>query len=87
MFQGVNISQMAVEKPSLQKFNKHYEKGVIQPKPVKLFEATDIVGTFRYMRKGQHIGKIVVSLPADASQLQVVRKPQTASSRQVVRIC
>ncbi|TFB00888.1 hypothetical protein CCMA1212_007372 [Trichoderma ghanense] len=43
----VNISQMAVEKPSLQKFNKHYEKGVIQPKPVKLFEATDIVGTFR----------------------------------------
>ncbi|KAL6872001.1 putative polyketide synthase [Trichoderma novae-zelandiae] len=83
-FHGIDMSQMAVERPEmckriLQQFNKYYEKGAIRPiTPVKPFEATDIVEAFRYMQKGQHIGKIVVSMPEDASQLQVAAKAQVA---------
>lgn len=81
-FHGIDMSQMAVERPDmckriLQQFNKYYEKGAIKPiVPVKHFEAGDIVEAFRYMQKGQHIGKIVVSMPKDPSKLQTAAKPQ-----------
>ncbi|KAL7786787.1 putative polyketide synthase [Trichoderma ceciliae] len=81
-FHGIDMSQMAVERPDrcrkiLQQFNKYYEKGAIKPiTPVKLFEATEILEAFRYMQKGQHIGKIVVSIPTDTSRLQIAAKPQ-----------
>ncbi|RFU76193.1 polyketide synthase [Trichoderma arundinaceum] len=83
-FHGIDMSQMAVERPDrckkiLQQFNEYYEKGAIKPiAPVRLFEATDIIEAFRYMQKGQHIGKIVVSMPADTSKLQVAAKSQAA---------
>ncbi|KAL6903104.1 polyketide synthase [Trichoderma evansii] len=83
-FHGIDMSQMAVERPGmcktiLEQFNKYYKKGAIKPtSPMKRFEATDIIEAFRYMQKGQHIGKIVVSMPADASKLQVAAKPHTA---------
>ncbi|KAL6694561.1 KR domain-containing protein [Trichoderma pleuroticola] len=81
-FHGIDMSQMAVERPEmckkiLQQFNKYFEKGAIKPViPVKHFEAGDIVEAFRYMQKGQHIGKIVVSMPEDPSKLQSAAKPQ-----------
>ncbi|KAM0256221.1 hypothetical protein ACHAQJ_005092 [Trichoderma viride] len=83
-FHGIDMSQMAVERPDmckriLQQFNKYYEQGAIKPiSPMKHFEATNIVEAFRYMQKGQHIGKIVVSMPENASKLQVAAKPHTA---------
>ncbi|UKZ55581.1 Type I Iterative PKS [Trichoderma virens] len=79
-FHGIDMSQMAVERPDmckkiLQQFNKYYEKGVIKPiTPIKSFQATDIIEAFRYMQKGQHIGKIVVSMPTDPSDLQAATK-------------
>lgn len=81
-FHGIDMSQMAVERPEmckkiLQQFNKYYEKGAIKSiTPVKHFEAEDIIEAFRYMQKGQHIGKIVVSMPEDPSKLQSAAKPQ-----------
>ncbi|PTB51813.1 hypothetical protein M431DRAFT_19014 [Trichoderma harzianum CBS 226.95] len=81
-FHGIDMSQMAVERPDmckkiLQQFNKYYKKGAIKPiAPVKHFEAGDIIEAFRYMQKGQHIGKIVVSMPKDQSKLQSATKPQ-----------
>ncbi|KAH0524470.1 hypothetical protein TsFJ059_006974 [Trichoderma semiorbis] len=81
-FHGIDMSQMAVERPEmckkiLQQFNKYYEKAAIKPiAPVKRFEAADIVEAFRYMQKGQHIGKIVVSMSADTSELQSTAKSQ-----------
>ncbi|KAL7934550.1 putative polyketide synthase [Trichoderma chlorosporum] len=86
-FHGIDMSQMAVERPDmcrkiLQQFNEYYENGTVKPiTPVKLFEATDIIEGFRYMQKGQHIGKIVVSMPTDPSKLQVAAKPQTVKFR------
>ncbi|KAL7798706.1 putative polyketide synthase [Trichoderma afarasin] len=81
-FHGIDMSQMAVERPDmckkmLQQFNRYYEEGAIKPiAPVKHFEAGDIVEAFRYMQKGQHIGKIVVSMPADPSRLRSAAKVQ-----------
>ncbi|KKP04811.1 hypothetical protein THAR02_03069 [Trichoderma harzianum] len=81
-FRGIDMSQMAVERPDmckkiLQQFNKYYEKGAIKPiAPMKHFEAEDIIEAFRYMQKGQYIGKIVVLMPADPSKLQSVATPQ-----------
>ncbi|PTB36575.1 hypothetical protein M441DRAFT_62043 [Trichoderma asperellum CBS 433.97] len=83
-FHGIDMSQMAVERPDmcktiLEQFNKYYEQGAIKPiSPLKRFDVTDVMEAFRYMQKGQHIGKIVVSMPADASKLQVAAKPHTA---------
>ncbi|KAM0454086.1 hypothetical protein ACHAO4_004834 [Trichoderma viride] len=83
-FHGIDMSQMAVERPDmckeiLEQFNKYYEQGAIKPiSPMKRFEASDIIEAFRYMQKGQHVGKIVVSMPTDGSKLQVAAKPHTA---------
>nr|ALQ32752.1 putative polyketide synthase [Fusarium anthophilum] len=38
-------------------------------KPVKVFDASDAEGAFRYMQKGVHLGKIVVSIPPQSSTL------------------
>ncbi|KAF5970834.1 fumonisin cluster-polyketide synthase [Fusarium bulbicola] len=53
------------------------ESGSIQPiKPVKVFDASDAEGAFRYMQKGVHLGKIVVSIPPHSSTLlPVTPKP------------
>ncbi|KAG4273107.1 acetyltransferase [Fusarium proliferatum] len=46
------------------------EANSIQPiKPVKVFDASDAEEAFRYMQKGVHLGKIVVSMPPQSSTL------------------
>jgi len=46
--------------------------GAIKPiTPLKIFEATEIQDCFRYMQKGQHIGKIIVKMPENAENLPV----------------
>lgn len=83
-FHGIDMSQMAVERPDMCKtvlgqFNKYYKQGAIKPiSPMKRFEATNIIEAFRYMQKGQHIGKIVVSMPENTSNLQIAARPHTA---------
>ena len=49
----------------------YYRQGLITPiQPVTRFEASKIQDCFRYMQKGQHIGKIVVAMPESYSDLE-----------------
>nr|ALQ32767.1 putative polyketide synthase [Fusarium aywerte] len=60
--------------------------GIIQPiKPIKVFDAFDVEGAFRYMQKGVHLGKIIVSIPAQGNMLLPVtpRPPQARLSPDV----
>ena len=50
----------------------YYQQGAIEPiKPMTTFPATRIVDAFKFMQKGQHIGKIVVTMPEDPEELEV----------------
>lgn len=47
-----------------------YEKGEIKAiTPITEFEGNAVENAMRFMQKGSHIGKVVVTLPEDASQL------------------
>ena len=55
----------------------YFRHGFIQPiKPLKLFDAVEIEEAFRFMQKGQHIGKIVVSMPQYQEELPTALTPQ-----------
>ncbi|KAK5997537.1 Highly reducing polyketide synthase gloL [Cladobotryum mycophilum] len=52
---------------------KYYSEGHIKPiAPITIFPARDISDAFRYMQSGKHIGKIVVTMPEDASNPSAV---------------
>lgn len=54
-----------------------YEQGHIKPiKPMKTFEAAHIEEAMRYMQKGSHIGKIVVTFPEDPMELEATAAPR-----------
>ena len=54
-----------------------FRLGLIKPiQPTTLFEASQIEDAFRYMQKGQHIGKIVVRMPTPAHDLPSTSKIQ-----------
>lgn len=56
----------------LEQCMKFHLQGAIEPiKPMKAFDATWIVDTFRCMQKRQHIGKIVVTMPKNPQSLAV----------------
>ncbi|KAF5862098.1 hypothetical protein ETB97_012163 [Aspergillus alliaceus] len=62
---GVDMAAVNLECP-----DKQAEEGNIRPiRPVKVFEAIDIVSAFRYMQRGVHTGKIVIKLPEDPKTL------------------
>lgn len=78
-FFGVDLAQLAAEKPEachrlLEQCITYYRQGEIEPiRPVRVFEARRIGEAFRYMQKGQHIGKIVVKMPEDPDELPMAR--------------
>lgn len=48
----------------------YYRAGFIQPiKPTRTFDAVSIVDAIRYMQRGQHMGKIVISMPENSTDL------------------
>ena len=54
-----------------------YEQGYIKPiAPVKYFEAAHVEDAMRYMQKGSHIGKIVVTFPEDPMELHATTHPR-----------
>ena len=56
---------------------EYYQQGHISPiRPMKVFDAAQIVEAFRYMQKGQHIGKIVVSMPEIPSKIEAMARRQ-----------
>ncbi|KAK9385501.1 KR domain-containing protein [Lipomyces mesembrius] len=64
-FIGVNLALLADQYHELlSETIALYSQGHIKPiSPIQAFTASDIENAFRYMQKGQHIGKLVVSLP------------------------
>lgn len=47
-----------------------YRQGHIHPiRPVKIFEASEIEESFRHLQAGNHIGKVVIQMPEDASKI------------------
>lgn len=61
----------------LEQCMEYYLQGAIGPiKPMKIFDATRIVDAFKYMQKGQHIGKIVVTMPENPQELGVTAVKQ-----------
>ncbi|KAI1472076.1 polyketide synthase [Daldinia caldariorum] len=59
----------------LKRVVKYYEQGHVQPiRPIKIFTADAIGDCFRYMQKGVHIGKIVISL--DCAEGKALTKRQ-----------
>ena len=54
-----------------------YEQGYIKPiSPVKYFEATYVEDALRYMQKGSHIGKVVITFPKDPKVLEATTHPR-----------
>jgi hypothetical protein len=56
---------------------EYYRQGATEPiKPMEVFDATRIFDAFKYMQKGQHIGKIVVTMPKNPQELGVTAVKQ-----------
>ncbi|BAZ08809.1 beta-ketoacyl synthase [Calothrix sp. NIES-4071] len=45
----------------LQELAEKFNRGLLQPPPLKVFPSEEVVNAFRYMQQAKHIGKIVVS--------------------------
>ena len=58
------------------------QKAIKPITPMKVFNATEIEDAFRYMQKGQHIGKIVVKMPTDPHELQTTAVKRELRLRQ-----
>ncbi|KAI8626510.1 hypothetical protein F5Y19DRAFT_466325 [Xylariaceae sp. FL1651] len=53
-----------------EQFMRYYRTGALKPiRPIRVFDAADIESAIRTMQKGQHIGKLVVRIPEDASTI------------------
>lgn len=81
-FVGLDLSQICFYRPDaihdlLRRVVEFYEQGHIKPiKPMKTFEAAHIEEAMRYMQKGAHIGKIVVTFPEDPMTLEATSAPR-----------
>ncbi|OCT53827.1 putative polyketide synthase [Cladophialophora carrionii] len=75
-FVGVDFGQICLERPEitqnlLERLMDYYEQGHISPAPITKFEAATAEQAFRFMQKGSHIGKIVVTMPENAEEIPV----------------
>lgn len=60
----------------------YYNRGLIKPiHPMTVFEAADIHDAFRYMQKGQHMGKIVIRFPDNPDSLPNALVPRQLKLR------
>ncbi|EOD49628.1 putative polyketide synthase protein [Neofusicoccum parvum UCRNP2] len=87
-FCGIDMSRMAVQRPELYQgvlaqCMQYYENGGISPiRPIKTFPASQVMEAFREMQKGQHIGKIVVSMPEQPTELEITPTAQKLKLRE-----
>ncbi|KAF4778667.1 putative KR domain-containing protein [Colletotrichum scovillei] len=76
-YHGVDLGHLIEIKPKegnrlLRRIVEYYEQGYIGPiTPTKVFGADMVEECFRYMQKGQHIGKIVVTMESMKTTLAV----------------
>ncbi|KAL7914426.1 hypothetical protein GGI35DRAFT_490696 [Trichoderma velutinum] len=75
---GVDIAQLSADKPletnkTLRRIVDMYKDGQIKPiHPITCFSGEAIEEAFRFLQKGQHIGKIVIKMPEDPKILPSV---------------
>ncbi|KAI0426766.1 acyl transferase domain-containing protein [Xylaria sp. FL1042] len=78
-FFGVEMWPVITEQPHRmrklgEQFMKYYRTGALGPiRPIQIFDVADIESAIRTMQKGQHIGKLVVRIPENASSIIVAR--------------
>ncbi|KAK5659385.1 hypothetical protein OQA88_1478 [Cercophora sp. LCS_1] len=81
---GVDFAQIAYDRPwmstrLLRMMVDMLQRGELKPiAPVTLFDGTQVQDAMRFMQKGDHIGKVVVTMPERAEELDVQtlsRKP------------
>lgn len=59
-----------------------YESGAIKPiTPIRVFPAAKIEDSFRYMQKGTHLGKIVLTMPEAGAGLAITRTAHEVTLR------
>ncbi|KAI0377169.1 polyketide synthase [Hypomontagnella monticulosa] len=74
-YAAVDIHQFVRERPEkigqvLTQYVDMYNRGQLQPlDPVSYFDAEVVEQAFRHLQNGDHIGKIVVTIPKDASRI------------------
>lgn len=75
-FFGVEMWPIIKKQPArirrlTEQFMGYYRSGALKPiRPVRVFDAADIEAALRTMQKGQHIGKLVIRIPEDASVIK-----------------
>ncbi|KAJ5748316.1 ketoacyl-synt-domain-containing protein [Penicillium nucicola] len=73
-FFGVDMLSVIAEQPELSQrlmtqFVDWYKGNKIRPiRPIKVFEASEVIEAFKYMQSGRHMGKIVIQMPKDGAQ-------------------
>lgn len=86
-FFGVEMWSIITKQPHrirklTEQFMGYYRTGALKPiQPIRVFDAADIEPAIRTMQKGQHIGKLVVRIPEDASTIAASPARQGPSLR------
>ncbi|KAI9741492.1 MAG: hypothetical protein M1818_004298 [Claussenomyces sp. TS43310] len=76
----VDIAHAIAERPVmmgsvLKRCRDLYDEGHIGPiRPMTVFEATDVEQCFRFLQKGDHIGKAVVTMPRQPSDIPSIAR-------------
>ncbi|KAJ5537168.1 Fum1p [Penicillium frequentans] len=84
-FYGVDVLSLTEESPQyVTKLLLHAtelcEQGRVKPiRPLMTFPANKVIDAFRYMQQGVHMGKIVIEIPDDISELEVSNSAPAAS--------
>ncbi|KAH8646185.1 putative polyketide synthase [Xylariales sp. PMI_506] len=80
-FYGIDLATLKDERPDLieqlmEQFSQLSVGNHIKPvKPIHSFPATNLSEALRFMKKGQHIGKIVITMPTDPSEIKATKAP------------
>ncbi|KAF2092354.1 ketoacyl-synt-domain-containing protein [Rhizodiscina lignyota] len=75
-YYAVDYEQILTDKPGvnlriMERVSDFYHQGIIKPLPLKVFPAKEVEQCFRAHQKGEHIGKLLVEMPVDPSNLPV----------------
>nr|ALQ32947.1 putative polyketide synthase [Fusarium sacchari] len=79
---GIDMKYLIGEQPGLVNVIERtlglFGQGKLRPlRPLTSFSASDAKKAFRYIQAGQHMGKIVLNMPTDSSQLEAKPIPRT----------
>lgn len=81
-FFAIDLARLIKEKPSfvmglLQELLPLFAAGKLTPLPLKTFTIAEAEDAFRHMAQGKHIGKIVITIPAQSVTLTNTKRSMT----------